>query len=62
MSGKVDRVDTTTTHTYLKIMSVNLNNEQDRFVWGLTTNGKFTVKSLYEDLMSDHTPYLRKYL
>jgi hypothetical protein len=43
-------------------MRVNLNDEQDHFVWGLTTNGKFTVKSMHEDLMSDHTPYLRKYL
>ena len=43
-------------------MTVNLNDEHDRFVWELTTNGKFTVKYMYEDLMSDHTPYLRKYL
>jgi hypothetical protein len=45
-----------------KLMTVNLNDEQDLFVWELTTNGKFTVKSMYEDLMSDNTPYLRKYL
>lgn len=45
-----------------KLMRFNLNDEQDHFVWGLTSNGKFTVKSMYEDLMSDHTPYLRKYL
>jgi hypothetical protein len=43
-------------------MTVNLVNEQDKFVWNLTTSGTFTVKSMYEDLMNDHTPFLRKYL
>jgi hypothetical protein len=43
-------------------MRVNLNDENDRFVWALTTNDLFTVKSMYEDHMNDHTPYLRKYL
>jgi hypothetical protein len=45
-----------------KLMRIDLNDEHDRFVWGLTTNGQFSVKSMYADLMSDHTPYLRKYL
>ena len=43
-------------------MRVQLSDEKDLFVWRLTTNGLFMVKSMYEDLMSDHTPYLRKYL
>ena len=43
-------------------MMVNLTDEPDRFVWKLTTTGLFSVKSMYEDLMNDHTPYLRKYL
>jgi hypothetical protein len=45
-----------------KLMRVNLNDENDRFVWGLTTNDLFTVKFMCEDLMSDHTPFPRKYL
>jgi hypothetical protein len=45
-----------------KLMSVQLTQETDRFVWKLTTTGLFTVKSMYKDLMNDHTPYLRKYL
>jgi hypothetical protein len=45
-----------------RLMMVHLTNETDRFVWGLTANGLFTVKSMYEDLMNGHTPYLRKYL
>ena len=43
-------------------MMVQLSEVPDRFVWKLTTNGLFSVKSMYEDLMNDHTPYLRKYL
>ena len=45
-----------------KLMMVNLTDDSDRFVWKLTTTGLFTIKSMYEDLMNDHTPYLRKYL
>jgi hypothetical protein len=41
---------------------VHLNDDEDRFVWNLTSNGLFTVKSMYEDIMCDHTPFLRKYL
>jgi hypothetical protein len=40
-----------------KLMRVHLNEETDRFVWSLTTNGLFTVKSMYEDLMNNHTPF-----
>lgn len=38
-------------------MMVQLNEEDDRFVWNLSSNGLFTVKSMYEDLMCDHTPF-----
>jgi hypothetical protein len=44
------------------LMNVTLEDQTDSFVWNLTTNGLFTAKSMYEDLMNDHTPYLRKYL
>ena len=43
-------------------MDVELNNEPDVFVWRLTQNGLFSVKSMYEDLMNGHTIFLRKYL
>jgi hypothetical protein len=49
-------------HLCRRLMTVNLVDEQDKFVWKLTTSGVFSVKSMYEDLMNDHTPYLRKYL
>jgi hypothetical protein len=49
-------------HLCRRLMTISLVNEQDKFVWNLTTSGIFTVKSMYEDLMNDHTPCLRKYL
>jgi hypothetical protein len=43
-------------------MTVTLENELDTFAWNLTTSSLFKVKSMYEDLMNDHTPFLQKYL
>ena len=43
-------------------MEVRLSDEDDTFVWKLTDSGKFTVKSMYEDLMNGHTVYLHKFL
>jgi hypothetical protein len=43
-------------------MEVQLTNEKDVFIWGLTTNGVFTVKSMYLDLLDDDTKYLQKYI
>jgi hypothetical protein len=40
-----------------KLMRVNLNEDNDRFVWDLTPTGLLRVKSMYENLMSDHTPF-----
>ena len=39
-----------------------MSDEADTFVWKLTDSGKFTVKSMYEDLMNGHTVYLHKFL
>jgi hypothetical protein len=38
-----------------RLMHVQLNNENDKFVWGLTTSGQYTVKSMYMDLINDNT-------
>jgi hypothetical protein len=43
-------------------MEINLNDDQDKFVWDLTSSRKFTVKSMYGDMLNGHTRYLRKYL
>jgi hypothetical protein len=32
------------------------------FVWGLTTSGIFTVKSMYLDLLDDDIKYLKNYI
>jgi hypothetical protein len=39
-----------------------LTEDPDVFVWKLTTNGVFSVKSMYTDMMNGHTVFLRKYL
>jgi hypothetical protein len=49
-------------HLIQRLTNVQLNNEKDKFVWGLTTSGQFTVKSMYLDLLNDNTKYLRKYI
>jgi hypothetical protein len=36
-----------------RLLQVQLNNEKDIFVWGLTSSGIFTVKSMYLDLLDD---------
>jgi hypothetical protein len=43
-------------------MGISLNKDQDKFVWGLTSSGKFTIKSMYGDMLNGHARYLHKYL
>ena len=38
-------------HSVSKLISINLTQMPDSFQWRLTTNGAFTVKSMYADLM-----------
>ena len=40
-----------------RLMSVTLSNDDDLFQWKLTTTKKFTVSSMYSDLMHGHTPF-----
>jgi hypothetical protein len=49
-------------HLCQRLMQVHLNHDSDRFVWKLTPNGVFSVKSMYEDLINDNTPYMKKYI
>ena len=49
-------------HLVSRLMEVWLTTSQDEFKWGLTRSRKFTVKSMYLDLLSDQTRYLRKYI
>jgi hypothetical protein len=45
-----------------RLMFIQLNGEKDTFVWGLTSSGQFTVKSMYLDMLDDDTKYLKKYI
>ena len=47
-------------HLCHRLMEVQLLDTDDTFVWNLTANGIFTVKSLYEDSLNGHTRFLRK--
>ena len=45
-----------------RLIEVSLTTEDDTFLWSLTPNTKFTVKSMYADYMNGHTSFLGKYL
>jgi hypothetical protein len=45
-----------------RVMSVQRTDSEDTFRWNLTNSGSFTVKSMYLDLLNDHTMYLKKYI
>ena len=49
-------------HLVNRLMEINLSVEPDKFVWGLTNSGVFTVKSMYLDFMNGHTRFLKKYI
>jgi hypothetical protein len=44
------------------LIDVQLEPRDDEFKWSLTQLGRFTVKSMYLDLLNDNTIYLYKYL
>jgi hypothetical protein len=44
------------------LIDVQLEPHDDEFRWRLTQTGKFTVKSMYLDLLNGITIYLHKYL
>jgi hypothetical protein len=45
-----------------RLFEVQLSEDPDKFIWRLTANGEFSVKSLYVDFMNDHTVFLKKYI
>jgi hypothetical protein len=49
-------------HLVQRLLSINLNDEEDKFVWKLSDSGSFSVKSMYTDIMNGHTVYLKKYI
>jgi hypothetical protein len=49
-------------HLCQYLMDVYLSDETDIFIWNLTKNGVFNVKSMYPDLMNKDAQFLHKYL
>lgn len=45
-----------------RLITIHLNNDEDEFVWKITTFGRFSVKSMYTDFMNGHTVYLKNYI
>ena len=43
-------------------LTINLTNEEDKFVWKVTISGSCMVKFLYADILSGHTTFLREYI
>jgi hypothetical protein len=50
------------THLLHRLIMVQLNDSEDRFKWNLTASGVFSVKSMYNDLLSGHTVSLKKHI
>jgi hypothetical protein len=44
-----------------RLMTVNLSDQPDKFVWKFTKSGVFTVKSMYLDLMNEDAEFLHRY-
>ena len=47
-------------HMLQRLIAHPLTNEEDNFIWKLTSTGLYSVKSLYEDYLNGHTVNLRK--
>ena len=45
-----------------RLMHISLSNTQDVFVWGLTSSGLFSVKSMYLDLINDQPKFTQKFI
>jgi hypothetical protein len=49
-------------HLVQCLMFVHLSTQHDVFKWNLTSNGKFTVNSMYLDMINGNNPFLWKYI
>jgi hypothetical protein len=45
-----------------RLISIQLSDSEDTFKWGLTASHRFTVKSMYNDLLNENVAYLKKYI
>lgn len=51
LNGKWDRG----THMLHRLILVQLTDSEDAFKWNFNSSGKFSVKSMYMDLLNGHT-------
>jgi hypothetical protein len=49
-------------HLVQRLMSIQLNSNNDVFKWNLVESGRFLVKSMYLDMLNDNIVFLRKYI
>jgi hypothetical protein len=45
------------THMLHRLILAQLTDRDDTFKWSLTTSGIFSVKTMYTDLLNDHTVF-----
>jgi hypothetical protein len=41
-------------------MMIDFKNDEDKFVWKLSTLGLFFIKSMYTDMMNDHELFFQE--
>jgi hypothetical protein len=49
-------------HLVVRLMGVQLSDNDDVFHWNLTASGQFSVKSMYLDLLDGHVGDFKKYI
>jgi hypothetical protein len=49
-------------HLVQRLMPIHLNSNNGVFKWDLVESGRFSVKSMYLDMLNDNTVFLRKYI
>jgi hypothetical protein len=49
-------------HLVQRLMTIQLNSNNDVFKWNLVESGRFLVKSMYLDMLNDNTIFLKKFI
>jgi hypothetical protein len=49
-------------HLVQRLMDIQLNSNSDVFKWNLVKSGRFSVRSMYLDMLNGNTVFLKKYI
>jgi hypothetical protein len=49
-------------HLVQRLMDFQLNANNNVFKWNLVESGRFSVRSMYVDMLNDNTAFLKKYI